>query len=129
MDSHSNWIEKNSLYNHPHRYNNQSAKSANNPYYKTNQTGEINPPTRDYLKTNQGSPSSSSHSKPQGPYPGHPGYKHYPIHNDHVIPRTSYDEDDDTTTSGSYTIDNDDWTMDNQSNPYISNMSHNEAYC
>ena len=41
---------------------------------------------------------------------------------------TSYDDDDETTTSGSYTIDNDhDWMNDSQPRPYF--LSHNEAYC
>lgn len=79
-------------------------------------------PMRDYVR----SPStSSSHSQQNIPTYGN---KLSPI-NDASSQMTSYDDDDETTTSGSYTIDNDhDWTNESQQpRPYF--LSHNEAYC
>lgn len=101
-----------------------------NPYSHSqhaNQHSQSNKPVlpvRDYVRS-PSITSSSSHAQKNMPKYGN---KLSPI-NDASSHMTSYDEDDETTTSGSYTIDNDhDWMTDSQpSKPYF--LSQNEAYC
>ena len=83
-------------------------------------------PNRDYIRSpNPNSPQQVSVHQ-RASFPSYSN-KLSPL-NDNVSHMTSYDDDDETTTSGSYTIDNDhDWMNDSQPRPYF--LSHNEAYC
>lgn len=104
----------------PYSHNQQPHKSHHHPHHPHH----IKPvlPVRDYVRSPS---SSSSHSQQNVPKYGN---KLSPI-NDGSNHMTSYDEDDETTTSGSYTIDNDhDWINDTQP-PRSCFLTHNEAYC
>lgn len=84
-------------------------------------------PMRDYVRSPN--PNSSQNHIPHQSHGNFPKYgnKLSPI-TDTPMNMTSYDDDDETTTSGSYTIDNDhDWINETQPRPYY--LSRNEAYC
>lgn len=84
-------------------------------------------PTRDYLTSPK--PPSQLRYAPQHYNASKYLNKLSPI-TDGLSRMTSYDEDDETTTSGSYTIDNDpDWLNESHGSPRPYFLSSNEAYC
>lgn len=117
---------KGNVWDDPYRDIPRSYNHYQNNYNKNLKLTKPSLPTRDYISSPRSSQSSlSRHAIPNTSTFGN---KLLSI-NDSSSHMTSYDEDDETTTSGSYTIDNDlDWMNETpQKRPYF--LSHNEAYC